>query len=372
VEPLVSAMRSRFGDGARVVLTCQTATGRALGLGLAFDEVRFAPIDSARAVARAIRHFRPNLFLVAETEIWPELLTALARAAVPSAIVSARVSARSFSRYRHARSLFGPPLATLARVCARDTESAERFVALGARPEVTTVCGDLKLDALDDAIVRTTPSTLAAPGNGPRHLLAISTHAGEEATVLEAFARLRASHAPLRLVLAPRHPERRAEVQALAGALCRTILWSSRRANDESDWEVLVVDTTGELRGFLKGASAAFVGGSLVAVGGHNLAEPAAFRVPVATGPRLENVAHQAELLDRAGALVVVHDAEELAAAWARWLDDPTAARHAADAAYAAFAASRGALARTVAAIEPSLAQVAHLAQLAREKQRIR
>ena len=364
VEALVARLRDRFGASLRIVVTCQTATGRALAARIGADEVRFAPLDSERAVSRALGHFAPALFILVETEIWPRLLGALARASVPSAMVSARVSARSFARYRLARGLFAPQLAALARVCARDAESADRLVALGARADATTVCGDLKLDALDAETVGTTPAALP-PTHGPRQLLAISTHSGEEAVVLDAFARIRSRQDDVCLVLAPRHPERRAEVLALVEPRFRSALWSSGSGRGGTPWDVLVLDTTGELRGFLKTATAGFVGGSLVPIGGHNLAEPAAFRVPVATGPQLANVEHQVELLRRNGSLIVVRDANELARAWSRWLDDPAAARQAGDAAHEAIAAGVGALERTLAALEPCLARLErHTAEL--------
>lgn len=358
VEALLARIKARVGEAQRIVLTCQTATGRALASTFGADEVRFAPLDSERAVTRALRRFQPALFVLVETEVWPRLLAALARASVPATMVSARVSARSFARYRLARGLFAPPLATLARVCARDEESAERLVHLGARAEVTSVCGDLKLDALDDAIVAETPAALDTRAEGRRQLLAISTHAGEDEVVLDAFARLGPTRPGVRLVLAPRHPDRCTDVVALAERSFRTVRWSSQPPPDDASWEVLVVDTTGELRRFMKTASAGFVGGSLVPVGGHNLAEPAAFGVPVATGPLLGNVTHQAEALERAGALVVVRDAVELARIWSQWLDDAGEARRVATAAHTAFASSRGALARTLAALEPLLARL--------------
>jgi 3-deoxy-D-manno-octulosonic-acid transferase len=356
VEPLLAALRASR-PGLRVVVTCQTANGRALARAIGADEARFAPLDSAIAVRRAIAHFRPNLFLLVETEIWPRLLAELARTGVPAAMVSARVSARSYERYRVAKRLFASPLATLALVCARDEDSAARLVSLGTRAAVTSVCGDLKLDAIDEGIVQATPPALGSSSDGPRYVIAISTHEGEEEVVVDAFVRVRVTRPNLRLVLAPRHPERRDAVRSLVGRSLRTKLWSSSVGDVGTDWDVLIVDTTGELRGFIRSATCGFVGGSLVPVGGHNLAEPAAFRLPVAVGPGLDNVTHHAELLRSHAALTIVHDANELALQWERWLDEPLAAKRTGDAAHEAFRASGGALGRVLAGIEPLLHQ---------------
>jgi 3-deoxy-D-manno-octulosonic-acid transferase len=353
VEPLLAALRASR-PGSRLVVTCQTANGRALARSIGADEARFAPLDSGSAVRRAIAHFRPDLFLLVETEIWPRLLTELATSRVPAAMVSARVSARSYERYRRAQRLFAAPLATLASVCARDEESAARLVSLGAPAAATSVCGDLKLDAIDDAIVDATEPALGASPK-QRTVIAISTHEGEEEIVVDAFVRVRAMRPDLRLVLAPRHPERRDAVRALVERSLKAKLWSSSEGDVGSDWDVLIVDTTGELRGFMRAATCGFVGGSLVPVGGHNLAEPAAFRLPVAVGPRLENVTHHAELLRAHQALAIVHDAAELSRQWEQWLDDPIEAKRSAEAAHEAFRRSRGALTRTLAAIVPLL-----------------
>jgi 3-deoxy-D-manno-octulosonic-acid transferase len=268
-------------------------------------------------------------------------------------MVSARVSERSFARYVRARSLFAPALATLARVCARDAQSAARLVALGARADVTTVCGDLKLAAIDASVVAATVPALGTPSAAAPIVLAISTHEGEEAIVLDAFVRVRRAHPRAKLVIAPRHSGRSERVRDAAVRCLPTAVWSVDRGALSPDWSALVVDTTGEMYGFLRSATCGFVGGTLAPVGGHNLAEPAAFRVPVAVGPRTGNVAHQAALLADRGALTVVRDAEELARVWCSWLDDPSSARALADAAFAAFAASGAVLERTLAAIDP-------------------
>jgi 3-deoxy-D-manno-octulosonic-acid transferase len=354
-EPLLAALRSRRRD-ARFILTCQTATGLALAAGLGAHETRYFPLDCRFAVRRFLSRFKPSLFLFVEAEIWPRLLLELSAAGVPSAMVGARVSEASFRRYRRVRGLFEPALATLACVCARDDASLRRLLALGVPPARIHLCGDIKLDALDEAAVERTPNALAGATTGIRVLFAVSTHDGEEAILLDAFSRVHREHSTARLVLAPRHPRRAEEVCAIAASQGRVARWS--RDGRADGWDVLVIDTTGEARTFFPAAECAFVGGTFVEVGGHNLAEPAAFGVPCAVGPHLDAVRHQAELLEAAGALVVVENAEGLARVWSTWLRDSTEAQRIGRAARTAVAAHRGAIGRTVAALEPLLARL--------------
>jgi 3-deoxy-D-manno-octulosonic-acid transferase len=349
-EPLIAALRKRVPQ-ARFVMTCQTSTGLALAARLAVDEVRYFPIDCRFVVRRALARFRPSLFLFVEAEIWPRLLLELAAAGVPAAMLAARVSEVSFRRYRRVRALFSPALATLALVCARDGESLRRLLALGVPSPRGRVVGDVKLDALDAGDVTATADALAGREVGAEVVFALSTHEGEEEIILDAFSRVRRTHSSALLVLAPRHPQRAEKVAALAGRYGRVARWSRDRC--ARGWDVLVVDTTGDARMFFPAASCAFVGGSLVDVGGHNLVEPAVFGVPCAVGPRLENVKHQANLLHAAGALVVVENAEGLAHVWSRWLDDSAASQRVGRAARAAVDANRGAVARTMNALEP-------------------
>jgi len=344
-------------ESLRLVVTCQTATGLELAASLGAEERRYLPIDCRFAVRRALEHFRPSLFLFVEVEIWPRLLLELFAADVPTAMIGARVSEKSSRRYRRVRGLFGPALATLACVCARDEDSLRRLLDLGAPPAKSRVCGDIKLDALAEGELGRVRDPLKARDDDDRLLFAVSTHEGEEEVVLAAFSRVRQEHPCARLVIAPRHPGRAGYVHAMAERYGRTALWSRDRS--ARGWDVLVLDTTGETRGFFRAADCAFVGGSLVRVGGHNLAEPAMFGIPFVVGPYLDAVRHQADLLEAVGALHVVDDAKGFARVWSAWLRDPNEAARIGKAACRAVAVNRGAVARTLAALEPLLAKVA-------------
>jgi 3-deoxy-D-manno-octulosonic-acid transferase len=342
---LIHRLRGRV-SGFRVLLTCNTASGRAESFRAGADEVRFLPVDFTPVLRRVFRRKQPSLFAFVETEIWPGLLGELATRNIPAAMFNARISAKSFPRYLRVRSLVAPGLGSLVRVCARDSASADRLLALGADPDSTQVSGDAKLDAIAVSDVDATEDLLAGYTGGRAVLLAISTHPGEEEPVLEAYRRLRDAGLDVALVIAPRHPERSAGVRRVAAERWRTCRWSEGPPG--KDWEVLIVDTTGDIRGFAKSAAAAFVGGSFVAVGGHNLFEPAAFGIPVAAGTHLDEVSDQAEILVSGGCLEVVADASALATVWRHWIESPAEAARVGAACRRSIATHGGALDRMV------------------------
>jgi 3-deoxy-D-manno-octulosonic-acid transferase len=355
---LAGALRQRVG-AVDLVLSANTPTGLATAPEGLFSETHYFPIDWTPVLERILGRSRPRLLLVVETEIWPALLARAAAHGVPVAFANARVSARSWPRYRQLAALVGPLLAGADAVCARDSESAERLAALGASPTALEVTGDIKFDALSaDDVAATVP---ALAGDRPL-LLAASTHEGEDEIALDAFATLRRGRADLRLVLAPRHPER-ADAVVRAGERhgFGVVRWSEVREAgtvtlaDAAD--VLVVDTVGELRRFFGCAAAVFLGGSLVPVGGHNLLEPAAYgRAPI-VGPHLQGVADQVAILRAAAALREVEEAASLAAAWRTALESPDAESAAGRRAAESLDAHRGALARTLVRVTALLGE---------------
>jgi 3-deoxy-D-manno-octulosonic-acid transferase len=307
--------------GRPAFASLQTTTGRAV---LAADRpglpCALAPIDHPWCVERALRRVDPAALVLVETEIWPSWIAATSRRGVPVALVSARISDRAWPRYRAIAPLMRRTLARLTRIGARSARDAERLVDLGASPDRVTVSGDLKW-----APPRTESKpdvALTAALAGRTVVVAGSTHPGEEAAAVEALRTLEASHPGVTLVVAPRHVDR-------AGSVGRTLAAAGRRVRRRTrlgeaplgDGEVLLLDTLGELRGLYGLARAAFLGGTLVDVGGHDPLEAVHQGCPVVVGPFHADVRETVGLLRAAGAATVVEDAAGLGAAWRAALD---------------------------------------------------
>ena len=326
--------------------------------------MRFAPYDLPGSVRRCLARLRPRLLVMIETELWPNLLEQARRAGVPTLIASARISARSAGIYQRLPGLMRAALAANVWVAAQTAADAARFAALGVAPSRLTLLGNIKFD-------RTLPDEIYERGSLLRGLIAGtrpvwvagSTHAVEEQIVLQAHRLLRASEPQALLILAPRHPPRFDAVAAAVVAQGWRCLRRSRVGSDasgdalfDSSYEVLLLDTLGELLDFYAAADVAFVGGSLVPVGGHNLLEPAALGLPVIAGPAQFNSPDVARALAEQGALRTVHDAPELARTLARLLADADARARQGDAARAVIDSHRGALTRLLRLIDGLLA----------------
>jgi 3-deoxy-D-manno-octulosonic-acid transferase len=259
--------------------------------------------------------------MIVETEIWPNLLRAVFRRGVPAVLLSGRLSERAAARYALARGFFRRVLGCFAAIGMQSARDASRMTALGAREEAVFVVGNLKYAARPSAAWR----GLVASKDPARPLLvAGSTHRGEEEMVLQVFRRTRQKFPGLSLVLAPRHPERFADAEGLLKKACFSFACRSRiPAAPYFNQDVLLLDTVGELADFYAAADIAFVGGSLVNVGGHNLLEPARFHKPILFGPYMSNFKTMAEELKHAGAAIEVRDADDFARALAELLGDP-------------------------------------------------
>ncbi|PRH17145.1 lipid IV(A) 3-deoxy-D-manno-octulosonic acid transferase [Burkholderia multivorans] len=358
-QPLIDALMRARPD-ARILLTHMTPSGRATGEQLFGDRVLrcYLPYDMPGAVRRFLRAWRPTLGLVMETEVWPTLIDECRRADVPLVLTNARMSARSCRRAAKFGAATQEVFGGFSRVLAQSPADAERLTSLGARN--VAVLGNLKFDM-------TTPSELAARGHAWRDAIgkrpvwvAASTRENEEALVLQAFAAMRTPGALLMLV--PRHPQRFAEVESLVareGLKCvRRSAWAAdaaalaagRPAADAlpNDVKVLLGDSMGELGAYYAAADVAFIGGSLLPLGGQNLIEACAVGVPVVIGPHVFNFTQATADAVAAGAALQVADPLDLAHVLdALFADNPR--RIAMGAAAAAFAARhRGATARTV------------------------
>lgn len=359
-RPLIEALLERY-PGHRLLVTTMTATGaeqvQALANRLAAEpaarlEHRLVPLDWPGSARRFVARVRPALAVMFETELWPNLLHACRRAGVPVAVVNGRLSPRAFARYRRIRPLMRQALDDVAWLAAKSDADAERFAALGMAPERTDVVGSLKFEMSPDvgAIeVGERLRTEIEKASGERPIwVAGSTRDGEEAALLDAHQTLRKRYPDALLVLVPRHPQR---FDAVADE-CRAAGFAlARRSRDEAvtpETAVYLGDTLGELGALYAAGDLAFVGGSLVPLGGQNVVEPASLGRAVLTGPSLENFDDVAEPLKAAGALITVADANALAEALACAFDHPAQTRRRGKAGEAVVVEQRGALERTL------------------------
>ena len=349
--PLVEGIRRRWPELGIVVSTITPTGARIVGERLAGTAVhRYFPIDLPGPVRRALDAARPRFFIAIETELWPNFLRALARRRIPAMIANGRISDRSFRRYRWVRGLMRRVLADVSVFAMQTDEDARRIIALGAPPSRVVVTGNLKSDLLPEA-AGDDPAGWRARlhlGAGARLWIAGSTHRGEEAVVLDAFLRARSRCPELTLLLAPRHPERAGEVEALIRERGLLAARRSRLPAAGAPGAVIILDTVGELAALYALAEIVFVGGSLVPIGGHNVLEPAMRGKPVLVGPHMSNFREGAELLQRSGGGLVVKDAPELERELARLLEDRDLARRMGDAAREAFAGRQGAVSATL------------------------
>jgi tetraacyldisaccharide 4'-kinase len=307
----------------------ETAARKLSGLA----EVFYAPLDYVFAVRRVLRTLRPALVIVMETEIWPNLFRETKRTGAGLLLVNGRISDRALRRYRRLRWFFGGVLAQVDLLMAQSREMRHRFLAAGAPPERVAVGGNLKYDAATREASGDSPVRrfLEAGGPGPVWIAASTMPPAdaddpdEDEAVIAAFRQVAARHPGLRLILAPRKPERfDAAAQALERAGLRFIRRSALTdAPPAVKPEVLLLDSIGELSSLFAAADVVFMGGTLASRGGHNILEPALAARPIVTGPHLENFAEIAADFRAAGALVEVRDAIGLASAVMELLENP-------------------------------------------------
>jgi 3-deoxy-D-manno-octulosonic-acid transferase len=353
--PLVRALRERYPD-TPVLLTTATLTGRARAQRAGVF-VRFLPYDTPGSMRRFVKRMRPGVAIIMETELWPNLFAQCRNRRIPVVLASARLSPKSVVHYRRLGGLIRRVFSGRVLVAAQSERDAERFVAIGASQAQTRVVGNVKFDVAIDAASVARGLELRAQCWPARPVwVAGSTHAGEEEMALTAHAVLQISAPGALLLLVPRHPER---FQAVADILSRQGIRFERRSSDNPvlpDAQVLLVDTVGELATLYAAADVAFVGGSLVPVGGHNLLEPAALGIPVLTGPFQSNGREIARLLFERGAALQVADAEQLSAELERLFADAALRQRVGECGRQVVEVNRGTVIRLIELIEPLLA----------------
>jgi 3-deoxy-D-manno-octulosonic-acid transferase len=358
-RPLIAALREKH-PGLRIFLSTTTMSAQQLARRnvLDVDGVFYFPFDLGFVVRRTLDLVKPKLFLMMETEIWPNLLRECRRRGVRTAIVNGRLSSRSFPRYRVARGFFRHVLADIDHFCVQSDESRRRFVEIGAPADRVTVTGSLKFDSLEPASAgqaRSRERVLRyfrfAPGRPV--WVAGSTMKGEEAIVLRVFRRLKASQPAAVLVLAPRHPERFDDVVAMAQQEgFRTVRRSELPIDAEPRADVVVLDSIGELAAVYQVGTLVFVGGSLVPTGGHNILEPAVFGRPVVFGPHMHNFAEIAAAFVAADAGVQVASEGAFEDDVLALMADPVRRARLGAAARALVEANRGAKVKTLETLD--------------------
>jgi 3-deoxy-D-manno-octulosonic-acid transferase len=361
--PLVEAIARRWPELA-VVMTTVTPTGARVVADRLNGKVthRYFPLDLSGPVRRALDAVRPKFFIGMETELWPNFLRALARRGVPTMIANGRISDRSFRRYHRVRFLTARMLRDISVFAMQSQEDARRIIVLGALPERVVVTGNLKTDlAPTESGGEAVWQRLLGLGDGDLVWIAGSTHRGEEAAVLDAFTRLLRRFPDLALLLAPRHPERVAEVERLAAERGLGTVRRSELPKARERGAVVILDTVGELARIYRVATVVFVGGSLVPTGGHNMLEPALLRKPVLFGPHTTNFRESAALLLEAGGAVLVQDASLLEARVAELLADVDLRCRMGEAALQAIVSRQGAVKHTIELVERYLVEGAHV-----------
>jgi len=355
VIPLIERLRA---EDFCVLMTSGTVTSAALAERRlpAGALHQFIPLDAPRFVGRFLDHWRPDLALFVESDLWPNLILACRDRAIPIILVNGRVSERSFSRWRLLPGAIAALLERFDLCLAQSSADAQRYGTLGA-PHVS-ITGNLKLDV--PAPPADLPTLRALKSNiGERAVIAAaSTHADEEKDVIAVLRRLRAKYPRLLTIIAPRHPERGPGIAEAAKVAGLAVALRSRGEPPTADVDVFVADTLGELGLIYRLAPIVFMGGSLASHGGQNPIEAIRLGAAIVHGPHVWNFAEIYATLDAAHGAELVADEEGLMTCLADWLANPMARKAVADAALVTVGKLEGALERTLAALEPYLMQL--------------
>jgi len=341
--------------GLPILITTATPTGAERVRALFGDEVehRYAPIDLPWVVCRFLGAYRPRLLVLVETEIWPNLIHHAHCDGVPILLANARLSPRSAAGYRRVASLTREALRKIDLIAPHGEADGERFLALGARPGGVEVIGSIKFDVHLPASLRERADVMRREWGGQRPVwLAASTHEGEEELLLQAHAKIRRRVKDALLILVPRHPERFERVAQLVEEMGFPLVRRSEQRPCDEETAVFLGDSMGELTLFMGASDLAFIGGSLVPHGGHNILEAAAQGVAVIYGPHMFNFSEIGELFLQQGAAVQVDSVGALAEQAARWLGDASERSRIGEAGRELVDQNRGAMARLIGLVE--------------------
>ncbi len=355
--PLIHALAKRYPT-QKLLITTVTPTGAAHAAALFGDSVQhcYIPFEFPHAVRSFYSTVNPQAALIMETEIWPNLYRGCGVRNIPLILVSARISPRSVPGYRRLLPLIRETLSHGIIIAAQSEADADRFLSLGASAKRTRVMGNIKFDVDLDTEVTRHGAKLRSELFGERPVwIAASTHDGEEQQVLDAHQKLLEKHRNLLLIIVPRHPERFAGVRALIENRGFNMISRTDELPCDASADVFLLDTMGEVPLFYAASDIAFVGGSLVPTGGHNLLEPAAQGLPIIFGPHVFNAQDIADMFVEFDACRQVEDAAELATTIARLIENPHEAAQLGQKALALLDKNRGALERLLVLLEPLL-----------------
>ena len=364
--PMIRRLQQEYPESVLLVTT-MTPTGSEQVEKIFGNSVEhcYAPYDMPDAIARFLRRAHPAILVIMETELWPNLIQACHRRAIPVVLANGRLSEKSAAGYAKVEALARPMLGQLSVVAAQTQADGERFLQRGVEEKALEVTGNIKFDLQLSDTLREKAAVLKKQWQGSTDRpvwLAASTHRGEDEIILAAYETVLKSHPDVLLVLVPRHPERFEEVADLCSAsnyqVERRSTSQARESELSSQVQIVLGDTMGELLSFCGASDMTFVGGSLVDVGGHNLIEPAAWGVPVLSGPYLFNFTEVSRLLDEAGGLAICATAFELAEQVLALLADAGLSQQMSSAALAVTEANRGALDRLTVLLETQICQL--------------
>ena len=362
VLPLLKRFKERWPD-VKVIFSTVTNTGNTVAMREGaqwMDSLIYFPLDFYWVVSRVVERLGPDAFVVVEKEIWPNILRVFKKNKTPVLVINGVISDRSFKRYSFFEFFFRRIFGNISYFLSQTEQDRSRAVALGVEPARCLVAGNIKFDI--------TPAEWPDEERGAfisglnikdsdKIIVAGSTHAGEEEIILDTFKRLKQEFPGLRLIIAPRHPERFKDVEKLISEKClsvirRSTVSSASNLQPPTSYDVILLDTIGELCNIYSLATAAFVGGTLVDTGGHNLMEPAFYRKPVVYGPYLRGYLEMAEMLEKAGGGIRVNNGEGLFIKLRDLLNDKISRENTGMAAYGIVESNRGATEKCLKVLE--------------------
>ena len=358
--PLINALHEKY-PSRPIVVSTTTGTGQRLAAERVADfaQVIYFPYDTYFSVKSWLDAIDPALFVIVETEMWPGLISQCKDRGIPVVIVNGRISPHSFKSYSRIKPFFHRYVKMISHIGAQTENEADRYRSLSDGKVPIETMGNLKCDGLKAKPQEEIGKIAMSVGVGDEDLVFIagSTHEGEEAAVLSAYTQLLKlmPDKTIRLIIAPRHPERFERAAELITAAGFTVLRHSKAERFTKDFDVYMIDSIGHLASFYGIASVAFVGGTLAPVGGHNVLEPYTYKVPVIAGPRLEKTRDFARLLEERDALFVVKNANEMAQELLRLLSDEKLRDDVGERGNQLLLNSQGAVAKGLVILEESL-----------------